>query len=133
MTSVSLVESSPQGGNPIDLVEEIVIANDWSHDRASEEELPPRDRLRLELTLETALAAVLGRDVDVRIINKAPLAVRGKAVQTGILLYSRDDTTRVDFETAVRSAYFDFLPVLEYHRAAYFASQRADLTQRGIQ
>ena len=39
MTSVSLVESSPQGGNPIDLVEEIVIANDWNHDRASEEEL----------------------------------------------------------------------------------------------
>ena len=34
MTSVSLVESSPQGGNPIDLVEEIVIANDWNHDRA---------------------------------------------------------------------------------------------------
>ena len=39
MTSVSLVESSPHGGNPIDLVEEIVIANDWTHDRASEEEL----------------------------------------------------------------------------------------------
>ena len=39
MNSVSLVESTPQGGNPIDLVEEIVIANDWTHDRASEEEL----------------------------------------------------------------------------------------------
>jgi len=39
MTSVSLVESTPFSGNPIDLVEEIVIANDWAHDRASEEEL----------------------------------------------------------------------------------------------
>src|SRR3954452_21839015 len=39
MTSMSLVESSPPIGNPIDLVEEIVVANDWAHDRASEEEL----------------------------------------------------------------------------------------------
>ena len=39
MTSVSIVEPTPFSGNPIDLVEEIVIANDWAHDRASEEEL----------------------------------------------------------------------------------------------
>ena len=39
MTSVSLAEPTPFSGNPIDLVEEIVIANDWAHDRASEEEL----------------------------------------------------------------------------------------------
>ena len=94
-------------------------------------ELQPRDRLRLEVTLETALAAVLVRDIDVRIINRAPLAVRGKVVQTGVLLYARDAATRIDFETAVRSAYFDFLPVLQYHRAAYFASQRAGLCSEG--
>jgi len=39
MTSVSMVEFSPHTGNPIDLVEEIVVANDWAHDRASEEEM----------------------------------------------------------------------------------------------
>ena len=39
MTSVSLVESTHFSGNPIDLVEEFAIANDWVHDRASEEEL----------------------------------------------------------------------------------------------
>jgi hypothetical protein len=39
MTSVSIVEPTPFSGNPIDLVEEIVIANNWAHDRASEEEL----------------------------------------------------------------------------------------------
>jgi hypothetical protein len=39
MTSVSLAEPTPFSGNPIDLVEEIVVANDWVHDRASEEEL----------------------------------------------------------------------------------------------
>jgi hypothetical protein len=39
MTSVSIVQPTPFSGNPIDLVEEIVLANDWAHDRASEEEL----------------------------------------------------------------------------------------------
>src|SRR5256885_9135635 len=39
MTSLSVVEFHSQVGNPIDLVEEIVVANDWAHDRASEEEL----------------------------------------------------------------------------------------------
>jgi predicted nucleotidyltransferase len=98
----------------------------------TERELPPRDRLRLELTLETALAAVLRRDVDVRVINRAPLPVRGTVVQTGVLLYARDDAVRVNFETVVRAAYFDFLPVVRYHRAAYFTAQRAVLTERGM-
>src|SRR3989449_9082624 len=39
MTSVSMVEVHSHTGNPIDLVEEIVVANDWAHDRASEEEM----------------------------------------------------------------------------------------------
>src|SRR5204862_7991777 len=39
MTSVSMVEVHSPVGNPIDLVEEIVVSNDWAHDRASEEEL----------------------------------------------------------------------------------------------
>ena len=39
MTSVAVSEPTPFSGNPIDLVEEIVSANDWAHDRASEEEL----------------------------------------------------------------------------------------------
>jgi hypothetical protein len=39
MTSVATSEPTPFFGNPIDLVEEIVSANEWAHDRASEEEL----------------------------------------------------------------------------------------------
>src|SRR5207302_7446528 len=39
MTSMSTVEVHSPVGNPIDLVEEIVLANDWAHDRASEEEM----------------------------------------------------------------------------------------------
>ncbi len=39
MTSVSMVEVHSPTGNPIDLIEEIVVANEWAHDRASEEEM----------------------------------------------------------------------------------------------
>lgn len=38
-TSVGTSEPTLLSPNPIDLVEEIVIANDWAHDRASDEEL----------------------------------------------------------------------------------------------
>ncbi|HUH83508.1 MAG TPA: YbjN domain-containing protein [Stellaceae bacterium] len=38
MTALSL-ETVASGANPIDLVEEIVEANEWAHDRASDEEL----------------------------------------------------------------------------------------------
>jgi len=39
MTSVSTAEPSLPVANPIDLIEEFVIANDWAHDRAGEDEL----------------------------------------------------------------------------------------------
>src|SRR6201986_4160463 len=39
MTSLSFEETRPSPGNPIDLVEAIVIANDWAHDRAGDDEL----------------------------------------------------------------------------------------------
>jgi len=39
MTSVSMVEIDLHSGNPIDLVERFVVANEWAHDRASEEEM----------------------------------------------------------------------------------------------
>ena len=38
MTALS-TETDPVAGNPIDIVEEIVLANEWPHDRASEEEM----------------------------------------------------------------------------------------------
>src|SRR3954469_19912589 len=38
MTSVEVEISSPPT-NPIDLVEEIVLANEWAHDRSSDEEM----------------------------------------------------------------------------------------------
>jgi predicted nucleotidyltransferase len=88
------------------------------------EPLPPRERLRLELTLEYELAERCPGDFDVRSLNQAPLEAQGRVIQAGCPLYARDEPTRIDFETTVRDRYFDFLPVIRQHREAFFRRLR---------
>ena len=75
--------------------------------------------LEVELDLALELDRSLGHKVEteVRAINSLPLMFLGRIVTDGILLYSRDESARVEFEVGVRKRYFDFLPVIrEYHR-----------------
>jgi len=85
------------------------------------ERLPERKHLELELSLSLALDSALNAEVasEIRIINELPLAILGNIVTEGALIYCRDETLRVDFEISVRSAYFDFLPVIHKHNKAY--------------
>jgi predicted nucleotidyltransferase len=63
-----------------------------------QERLPPYDRLMLELAVEGDIEGTLGLPaVDVRAINEAPLVVRGRIVQEGVLLYERERSRRVAF------------------------------------
>jgi predicted nucleotidyltransferase len=81
---------------------------------------PPYKRLKLELTIQGDIEAACGLSpVDVRAINQAPLLVRGRIVQTGVLLYERDRARRVAFEVATRKRYFDFAPVARHLRNAF--------------
>lgn len=66
-------------------------------------------------------------DFDVRIINEAPLSVKGTVLETGKLLYCADEVFCVRFESRTRNLYFDFLPVLRFHTRAYLARQRSIL------
>ena len=101
---------------------DIALVLDESHTNVS-------NRLKFELALEAEIAERCGlSQVDVRVINNAPLVLRGQVVTDGILLYARDEETRVDFETRTRSEYFDFLPVAEYVREAFFD----DVRERGL-
>jgi predicted nucleotidyltransferase len=69
------------------------------------------DRLKLELALQGVIDGALGLlPVDVRVINEAPLTVRGRIIRDGILLYERDRACRVTFEVETRKRYFDFAP-----------------------
>lgn len=59
------------------------------------------------------------KNIDVRLVNDAPLSAKGRILTEGHLLYSGDDSARVDFEVATRSLYFDFLPHLDYFRREF--------------
>jgi hypothetical protein len=47
------------------------------------------------------------------------LVVKGRILADGELMYSRDENKRIEFETQVRKAYFDFLPVIQQYQNAY--------------
>ena len=85
------------------------------------EQMPRRRKLRLELSLALEIDEKLGPEVssEVRTINGLPLIVTANIITEGILLYSKNETLRVDFETSVRSAYFDFLPVIHAYQRAF--------------
>lgn len=79
------------------------------------------DRLHLELSLSLRADELLGHVVqsDVRIVNHLPLVVTGRMLADGELLYSRAEDERIDFETRIRGAYFDFLPVIYQYQRSY--------------
>jgi hypothetical protein len=87
-------------------------------------DFPERDCLNLELNLSLELDKLgLGAEAEVRVINRLPLLMRGEILTEGHLIYCRDDSARVEFETSTRDEYFDFLPVHQAYQKAYFSRE----------
>lgn len=71
----------------------------------------------LEEDISLKLESILHRRVDVRVINKAPSSFVNQVLKDGVLLLSRDDRKRIDFEARKTDEYFDFLPIVnEYDK-----------------
>ena len=86
--------------------------------------VPPmstKDKMNLEMSLALTIDKGLERKVnsDVRTVNGLPLAVAGEIVTKGMIIYCRDDKIRIDYETVIRSSYFDFLPFLRKYQRNY--------------
>ncbi len=81
-------------------------------------ELGLLERARLESRIAHALGVV---DVDLVLLDRATLELRGHVVQTGRLIYSADEPARVAFEVRTRSEYLDFLPALQTLERAYLS------------
>ena len=59
----------------------------------------------------------LGREVDLRVLNRRPVRFLNQVLRYGILVFVRDEKKRVEFETGVLKEYLDFKPFLmEYDR-----------------
>jgi len=67
--------------------------------------------LRYELQMESLLKNAVGKfTFDVRILNGAPLSFRYEVIKSGKLIMTKDEESRIDFETSTFSYYFDFAP-----------------------
>ncbi|MFZ5634010.1 MAG: type VII toxin-antitoxin system MntA family adenylyltransferase antitoxin [Bacillota bacterium] len=66
--------------------------------------------LKYEIDLEIKLEEVLTYPVDVRVLNHAPLSFQFQVIKGGILLFERDEESRVDFQVKTLDFYFDFAP-----------------------
>ena len=68
-----------------------------------------------EAELEEELSRAIGLPVDVRILNDAPVTFRFRAIE-GLLLFSKDEKARCDFEERTMREYHDYSYYLNMYR-----------------
>ena len=85
--------------------------------------------LKEQLTLQVKAAEILGKEVDLVSMNRAPLLLRHRALQ-GRLLFERDPMAVADLIEDTLRRYRDFAPRLQEGRAAYYASLEKDYETR---
>jgi len=76
----------------------------------------PRTLLGQPWSLAEELTAAAGREVDLVVLNDAPVDLVVRVFRDGQLLVGRDSSARVAFEVRTRNAYWDLLPYLEEYR-----------------
>ena len=72
----------------------------------------------LPLETEAGLEQLLGRPVQVVVLNGAPVDLVHRVLRDGVLVYEADRAARVNFEVAARREYLDLLPILRRYRKA---------------
>ncbi len=79
-------------------------------------ESPPRTLESPALGLEADLERLLGRPVEVVVLNSAPVDLVHRVLRDGRILFEGDRSARIAFEVRVRNEYFDLLPILRRYR-----------------
>ena len=79
---------------------------------------PPLTLDGLGLELSSTLERLLGKPVDLVILNRAPLDLIHRVLRDGVLVYDSEPSSRIRFEVQARNAYLDLLPYLRQYRRA---------------
>jgi len=77
---------------------------------------PPLTLEGLGLRLEGDLESLLGKPVQLVVLNHAPVDLTIRVLRDGKLLVDRDRTKRVRFEVKTRFEFFDLEPYLKLYR-----------------
>ena len=67
-------------------------------------------------SLHDEIEAVLRREVDLAVLNRASPDLVHRVLRDGILLFERDHERRIEFEVQARNHYFDMLPAIDLYR-----------------
>lgn len=93
------------------------------------EGMSAQERFERRLTIGLDLQRSFQRnDVDVVILNDAPLALAYRVLRDGQLLGCRDEDVRIQYSATIVSRYLDFKPFIErHHQAILERAQRGEL------
>lgn len=99
---------------------------------APDHDLPAYQRTLMELDIAAEIEERSGlHSLDVRSVNEAPVMAQGTILTEGVLVYSRQEDFRVEYEVLTRKKYFDFLPVARMMQDAYFEEMDEQLRRHG--
>lgn len=85
-----------------------------------------RDGLNQEEMFERRLQLLVDlddfseQDVDVVVLNTAPLLLQQQALKYGRLIYEQNPLARIRFEVRARTLHFDLRPLRDFYRQALF-------------
>ena len=68
--------------------------------------------------MRAELEALLGRPVDLIVLNEAPVDLVHRVLRDGAMVCETDRRARIEFEVAARRQYLDLLPILRRYRAS---------------
>ena len=75
--------------------------------------LSQKPSFQFKYKLKNKLLNILdNKQVDLVILNDAPIELKYKIIATGKIIYQKNSTIRTEFEADTLSKYFDYLPVL---------------------
>lgn len=80
----------------------------------------PVERLGRQLELTDQLRQFSDRDMDVVVLNKAPIILRWQVLAHGRLLYQGDRNTRAGFEVQTGKEYEDLKPMYDFFKEVLF-------------
>ena len=69
-------------------------------------------------SMQAELEALLGRPVDLIVLNPAPIDLVHRVLRDGEIVCETDRRARIEFEVAARRQYLDLLPILRRYRAS---------------
>ncbi len=77
---------------------------------------PPATIEGLPLDLERRIGQVVGRPVQVTVLNTAPVSLVHRVLRDGVLLLDAAKSARIRFEVRARNDFFDLQPILALYR-----------------